>query len=183
MRGETFHIQPVRSMNAAREPGDQWMQARLRAATAIRTEIDMATAGFLIAVGIVASIIFMLTTRAERSRERSGTHADSSASDTGGGSSAIGGFSLLDWFSSSPPFSSGEAGETAAEAAAATSDTVERTLFRLVLVLIRISLELLKRASFPFASRSRVQYRLLASNIQRARRFHDRLFLPRPQRP
>jgi hypothetical protein len=56
------------------------------------------TAGFIIAVGIVSSIIFTLSMRADRVRDRRRTYADSS---TGGTASGIGGFSLTDWYSSS----------------------------------------------------------------------------------
>lgn len=59
------------------------------------------TAGFIIAVGVVSSIIFVLSMRADRVRDRRRAYADSSRSDTGGTASGIGGFSLTDWFSSS----------------------------------------------------------------------------------
>ena len=62
------------------------------------------TAGFIIAVGIVSSIIFMLSMRADRARDRRRAYADSS--DTGGTASSIGGFSLTDWYSSSASSSS-----------------------------------------------------------------------------
>jgi len=57
------------------------------------------TAGFIIAVGIVSSIIFVLSMRADRARDRRRAYANSS--DTGSTASGIGGFSLTDWYSSS----------------------------------------------------------------------------------
>ena len=64
------------------------------------------TAGFIIAVGIVSSIIFVLSMRADRVRDRRKAYADSSTSDTGGTASGIGGFSLTDWFSGNSSSSS-----------------------------------------------------------------------------
>ncbi|MCP4617279.1 MAG: hypothetical protein GY844_12710 [Bradyrhizobium sp.] len=58
--------------------------------------------GFVIAVGIVSVIIFMLMSRAERIGDRRRAHAGSSTSDTSGiSSSTSDGFSLLNWFGSS----------------------------------------------------------------------------------
>jgi len=62
--------------------------------------------GFFIAVGVVSSIIFMLMMRADRVRDRRRAYADASAGDTGGISSGIGGYSLLDWFGGSSSSSS-----------------------------------------------------------------------------
>lgn len=80
----------------------------------------MATAGFFIAVGIVSSIIFMLSTRADRACERRRAYADSSASDSGGSASGIGGFSLVDWFSSS---SSSFSNESCSSSSSFSSDS------------------------------------------------------------
>lgn len=67
-----------------------------------RTESAMfGTAGFIIAVGIVSSIIFALSMRADRLSDRRRSYADGSTNDSGGIASGIGGYSLKDWFSSS----------------------------------------------------------------------------------
>ena len=56
----------------------------------------MGVAGFIIAVGIVSTVTFMLSLRADRISDR--RRAYSSTGDAGGISSGNDGFSLFNWF-------------------------------------------------------------------------------------
>lgn len=89
-------------MNALPVFCDQECRAGPAARTNFGRTAMFGTVGFIIAVGIVSSIFFLLSARADRGRDRRRAYADGSTNDSGGTSSGIGGYRLRDWYSSSP---------------------------------------------------------------------------------
>ena len=109
-------------MNVRRAFGDQMPDAVRVLRRQTRAETAMSgIASFLIAVGVVSSIIFLLSQRADRGRGRRRAYADSTEGSTGGTSTGDDGFSLMNWFSGSS--SSSEASCTSSSSSLGGSDS------------------------------------------------------------